>query len=79
MPRQLVIVARGHPDLYSYLRQRFADEEQAEVLLDRRIGQRRGEPVPVPAAAERRRQDRRGRPDVDTMLRSRSHVIVNLG
>jgi len=34
--------------------------------------------VPVPAAAERRRQDRRARPDVDTLLRARSHVIVNL-
>ncbi len=79
MARQLVIVARGHPDLYQYLRQRFSDEAQAEVLLDRRLGQRRAEHVPVPAAVERRRQDRRGRPDVDAMLRSRSHVILNLG
>jgi hypothetical protein len=78
MARQLVIVARGHPDLYLYLRHRFADEAQAEVLLDRRLRQRRAEQVPVPAAAERRRQDRRARPDVDAMLRSRSHVIVNL-
>jgi len=78
MSRQLVIVAREHPDLYTYLRQRFTDEARAEVLLDRRLGQRRAEQVPVPAAAERRRQDRRARPDVDTLLRARSHVIVNL-
>ena len=78
MARQLVIVAREHPDLYDYLRQRFTDEAQAEVLLDRRIRQRRAEQVPVPAAAERRLQDRRGRPGVDALLRSRSHVIVDL-
>jgi len=76
MARQLVIVARGHPDLYSYLRERFAGRAQAEVLLDRRVGQRRGEHVPVPS--DRRQQDRRARPGVDTMLRSRSHVIVTL-
>ncbi|PYM22701.1 MAG: hypothetical protein DMD80_27905 [Candidatus Rokuibacteriota bacterium] len=76
MARQLVIVAREHPDLYSYLRERFAGRAQAEVLLDRRVGQRRGEHVPVPS--DRRRQDRRARPGVDTMLRSRSHVIVTL-
>ena len=76
MARQLVIVAREHPDLYVYLRERFASEVQAEVLLDRRVGQRRAEQVPVPS--ERRRQDRRARPDVDALLRSRSHVIVPL-
>src|SRR6184192_4113626 len=59
MARQLVIVAREHPDLYVYLRERFASEVQAEVLLDRRVGQRRAEQVPVPS--ERRRQDRRAR------------------
>ncbi len=35
MARQLVIVAREHPDLYSYLRERFAGRAQAEVLLSR--------------------------------------------
>lgn len=78
MARQLVIVAREHQDLYLYLRERFAGEAQAEVLLDRRIGDRRREPVRVPAASERRRGDRRARPDVDEMLRSRSHVILNV-
>jgi len=55
MARQLVIVAREHPDLYTYLRERFTGEVQAEVLLDRRVGQRRAEQVPVPS--ERRRWD----------------------
>ena len=76
MARQLVIVAREHPDLYFYLRERFSGRAQAEVLLDRRQGQRRAEQLPVPS--ERRRQDRRARPDIDTVLRSRSHVIVTL-
>ena len=76
MARQLVVVAREHPDLYFYLRERFAGRAQAEILLDRRLGQRRAEQVPVPS--ERRRQDRRARPDIDRLLRSRSHVIVSL-
>jgi hypothetical protein len=76
MARQLVIVAREHPDLYSYLSERFTGGAQARVLLDRRLGQRRSERVPVPS--ERRRQDRRARQDVDTLLRSRSHVIVTV-
>ena len=76
MARQLVIVAREHPDLYFYLRERFAGETQAEVLVDRRFQQRRAEQAPVPS--ERRRQDRRARPDIDALLRSRSHVIVTL-
>jgi hypothetical protein len=77
MARQLVIVSRQHPDLYVYLRDRFAAEGDVEVLLDRRLGERRREQTAV--ARERRREDRRSRSDIDALLRSRSHVIVNLG
>jgi PHD/YefM family antitoxin component YafN of YafNO toxin-antitoxin module len=75
MARQLVIVSRQHPDLYVYLRDRFAAEADVEVILDRRLAERRREQAAV--SRERRRQDRRSRPDIDAQLRSRSHVIVN--
>ena len=76
MARQLVIVSRQHPDLYVYLRDRFAAGADVEVVLDRRLGERRREQTAV--ARERRRRDRRSRPDIDAQLHSRSHVIVTL-
>jgi hypothetical protein len=76
MPRRLIIVSRNHPDLYVYLRDRFAREGDVEVILDRRLVERRQ--VQVAASSERRRQGRRVRPDVDAQLRVRSHVIVTV-
>ncbi|MGH3118776.1 MAG: hypothetical protein ACRDQ2_17010 [Gaiellales bacterium] len=76
MARQLCIVSRQHPDLYAYLRQRFADDETVEVILDRRSAERRGRPVPV--GRNRRVVDRRSRPDIDERLRKNSHVIVTI-
>ncbi len=73
MARKLIIVARQHPDLYHYLRKRFA-EPRIAVILDRRLGERRRQTVNV--AAERRRRDRRSRRDIDARLHSGSHVIV---
>ena len=42
MARNVFVVSRRHPDLYEYLRERFATDQAVEVILDRRIGQRRG-------------------------------------
>ncbi|HYS17154.1 MAG TPA: hypothetical protein VET45_09550 [Candidatus Binatia bacterium] len=71
---RLLIVARPHPDLYEYLRARFCDDANVTVILDRRLATRRRRPVP--AAAERRRTDRRSQPEVDTQLRAHSLAIV---
>ena len=76
MASRLVVVSRQHPDLYVYLRDRFAGEADVEVLLDRRLAERRRERVP--AEVERRQSGRRLRLDVDRQLRVRSHVIVEL-
>ena len=73
MARKLIIVARQHPDLYDYLSKRLA-ESRAEVILDRRLGERRRQTATV--TRERRLRDRRSRPDIDARLRSRSHAIV---
>ena len=53
MARTLFIVSRRHPDLYEYLKERFASDDQVEVILDRRAG------VARQAGAERGAEERR--------------------
>ena len=74
MASQLVIVSRQHPDLYVYLHDRFVENEDVEVILDRRLGDRRKQHITV--TRDRRHHSRRARPDVDAQLRERSHVII---
>jgi chromosome segregation ATPase len=74
MPDQMLIVARRHPELYDYLSARFADDVSVTVLLDRRQAPRRRRALP--AAAERRRVDRRARPEVDDQLRTSALAVV---
>ena len=76
MGRTLFIVSRHHPDLYAYLRERFAGDRGVEVILDRRLGQRRQRSRSH--ETERREDDRRQRPEVDVELQSRSHAIITL-
>ena len=77
MAQYLFIVSGRHPDLYEYLHERFSGDPQARVILDRRLGDRRGRSDPV--EREHRVADRRAHPDIDTDLQSRSHAIVTLG
>ena len=76
MGRTVYVVARDHPELYAYLRDRFTidGEAEVEVILDRRAVTRRQ--VDVPHMPERRRADRRSRPHVDTELEVRSHSVI---
>jgi hypothetical protein len=73
-PLRLFVVARRDPELYGYLRARFADDVGISVVLDRRVENRRRRALP--AAAERRRADRRMRPEIDEQLRATSLAIV---
>src|SRR5262249_56518909 len=72
-PFRLFVVARRGPELYGYLRARFADEAGVSVVLDRRVETRRRRMLP--AAAERRRAERRARPEIDEQLRTTSLAI----
>jgi hypothetical protein len=76
MGRNLFIVSRKHPDLYSYLRERFASDRDVEVILDRRVAQRRQRNVR--SEADRRRGERRRRPEVELELQRRSHAIITI-
>jgi hypothetical protein len=53
------IVSRDEPALHEYLKQHFADRPDVEVILDRRVAERRRR-AEVPRA-ERRTGGRRGR------------------
>ncbi len=76
MGRTVYIVARDHPELYAYLRDRFTCDGAAEVILDRRVAERRRQDVPFDP--DRRRADRRSRPDVERELENRSHAIITV-
>jgi hypothetical protein len=59
MPTLLFIVSRRLPELHAHVSQQFAGEPDMQVMLDRRIGERRrhtGSGAPGP---ERRRSERR--------------------
>ena len=76
MGRTVYIVARDHPELFAYLRDRFSCDESVEVILDRRFAQRRQRSTVH--APERRRAERRRRPEVDAELQIRAHAIITL-
>jgi hypothetical protein len=76
MARYLFIVSLRHRALYDYLLQRFSDDPNAQVILDRRRGERRQ--VEIPIVPERRRADRRQRPGVSEELRRRSVAVVTI-
>ncbi len=76
MGRTLFIVSRHHPDLYAYLRERFASDPAVEIVLDRRVVQRRSREGSY--SVDRRQAERRRRPEVDVELRTRSHAIITI-
>lgn len=76
MGRTMYIVARDHPELFAYLRDRFSCDGTVEVILDRRFAQRRQRSTSH--TPERRRADRRTHPEVDQELEIRAHAIVTL-
>ena len=70
--RQLLIVSRSQQERYAYLRHVF-DGETGEVILDRRVRDRRSRQEPVPA--ERRLDERRQR-DVTADLQAFGWALV---
>lgn len=58
MLRYLFIVARGHPDVYADLQRQFGGNAEVEVIVDRRLSERRVHQGPHDP--ERRRTERRG-------------------
>ncbi len=67
MPRYLFIVARGRPEIYAELRHQFEGNADVEVLVDRRLADRRVRQES--RDPERRRIERRGRRGADSHVR----------
>jgi hypothetical protein len=76
MARYLFIVSLRHRALHDYLLQRFSDDPNARVILERRRAERRQ--AEILGLLERRRADRRQRPDVSEELRRRSVAVVQI-
>lgn len=73
--RHLLIISRSRGKLYQHLKRAFSGNSSVEVVLDRRGGDRRQgkEDSQVP---ERRRSDRRSRPEVEAQLRTAGWSLV---
>ena len=72
--RLLFIVSRDHPELWHHLRRDFGEDEEVQVILDRRRGERRRQ---IQAREPERRGADRRQPAVDKDLRYRSFVIID--
>ncbi len=69
-PRYLLLVKRQHPELARDLQSLFATEAKLEVLMERRLVERRQSSVDV--IYDRRQTNRRAQPQADIELRIRS-------
>ena len=74
--RALVVVARDQPDILESLTQHFAANEDVQVLLDRRQGERRQRVQTY--EGDRRGPDRRRPPSVESDFSHRRYVIARL-
>ena len=73
--RHLYIISRRHPELYSYLRARFAEDETVGVILDRRLTAQHLTHE-VRAWSSDGSQERRTRREGD--LKAHSHAIITI-
>src|SRR5215470_329415 len=66
--KHLLIVARHRRELYDQIKRAFAGHETVQVVLDRRVSERRRSKEPI--HADRRGADRRSRSGIDEQLRT---------
>ncbi len=79
MGQLLFVVSREAVKRYQDLKRAFSDQESVEVILDRRVGERRRPSAPPSEPnSNRRRTDRRSRPDVDSDLGSLGYSVVRI-
>ena len=79
--RHLIIVSPEEPGLYGYLLERFSDDTNVRVIVDRRSGEdrRSGQATRSPETVDKRRsRDRRASAAADEQLRAQKHVVVTL-
>jgi hypothetical protein len=74
--RLLFVVSRRASSSHSYLTHAFADVDWAEVIYDRRGGERRQQQSPW--MVDRRISGRRSRPDIDERVRTFGWAVVRV-
>lgn len=74
--RRLLIIARDRHAFYEHARREFAGRADIEVILDRRVGDRRARKGL--RAFDRRSGDRRKRPEIDALIRATGYAVVHL-
>jgi len=75
--RQLIIVAGNREHLYKFFKRAFEENETVQVLLDRRVAERRQ--GSEPHESERRQDKRRSPVTIDGLLRVIGWTIVRIG
>ena len=73
----LFIVSPRRPDLFEGFKRLLDAERGVEIVIDRRIGERRRVDMPPPAG-ERRRSDRRQREQVDKEVEDYGWSVVKV-
>jgi hypothetical protein len=76
VPQRLVIVARNREVAYRYLRQTFANDAGVHVILDRRVRGDRRRATEGVRTPERRKAERRRRPDLGELLERQGRAVV---
>jgi hypothetical protein len=74
--KHLLVVARHRRELYEEIKRAFAGHESVQVILDRRVSQRREKKGQ--AMLDRRRTERRSRSVIDEQLRTIGWSLVLL-
>jgi hypothetical protein len=72
----LIVVGRDQAPLYQYFRWGFSQTSSVEVVLDRRLGERRGHRNGHGAGDERRKADRRRAAAARAELLARGFLIA---
>ncbi|OGL00361.1 MAG: hypothetical protein A3D33_13710 [Candidatus Rokubacteria bacterium RIFCSPHIGHO2_02_FULL_73_26] len=75
--RLLFIVSRGRGPLYESLCRTFDGDDTVQVILDRRVTERRRR-RPGRRTRERRQADRRAAREIDRQLRTRGYAVLGV-
>ena len=77
IPQLLFIVAESRRPLYDSLRRTFANDDTVQVILDRRVAERRRR-RPRKRKTERRQAERRAQREIDWQIRARGYAVVGV-
>jgi hypothetical protein len=76
MTRVVFVVARSEERLYTYLKESFSDLDSVQVLMDRRVSDRRQTQTANPTDVDRRRGSDRRALDVSRSLDELGWAVV---